>query len=275
MVVQFVVGTETFALRTRTDTTRYIEFLTGHVVPDAAQGIEISRILRQCRHIGHAGIQVTGPHGMSHDFILLQNRLVVLAVFAQRMSVGAPSGFFDKVTGCLQVFVVACYLIKFHQSHFDDGMAARTMNLSFAGSEHLADEVGIPDSHIEQRPLAGCLIMGYGSLVQVAAVIQLMAVDLLPALLSPPAGEAVATVGDTRSQIAVRLLGSSYQGDDTIQIGVQRLVVLDSQRIRGSLNHLIRVGIVERKVTPVLSLFQSAGNGKIVETPILLTFSES
>ena len=70
-------------------------------------------------------------------------------------------------------------------------------------------------------------------------------------------------------------LGSSYQGDDTIQIGIQRLVVLDSQRIRGSLNHLIRVGIVERKVTPVLSLFQSAGNGKIVETPILLTFSES
>ena len=55
----------------------------------------------------------------------------------------------------------------------------------------------------------------------------------------------------------------------------QNRKMIDSQRIRGSLNHFIRVGIVERKVTPVLSLFQSAGNGKTVETPILLTFSES
>ena len=60
------------------------------------------------------------------------------------------------------------------------------MLLVFGGTEHLTHEIGVLDGHIEQAALSGCEIVGYGSLIEVSAVVEFMAVDLLPAMSSPP-----------------------------------------------------------------------------------------
>ena len=104
MVVQFIIRAEAFALGTGSDTAGEVQFAPGHVFPNARKGMEISRVAGQCGHVGHTGIQVTGPHGMPHYFILFENGFVVLAVCAGGMSVGASSRFFHEIPGRAEVF---------------------------------------------------------------------------------------------------------------------------------------------------------------------------
>ena len=73
--------------------------------------MEVCRIMGQGCHIRHTRIEVAGTYGVAHDFVLLQDGLMVLAVFAQLVSVGAPSGFFYEVFRHVEVFLVACHLI--------------------------------------------------------------------------------------------------------------------------------------------------------------------
>lgn len=73
--------------------------------------MEISRIMSKGCHICHTRIEVAGTYGVAHDFVLLQDGLMVLAVFAQLVPVGAPSGFFDEVFRHVEVFPVARHLI--------------------------------------------------------------------------------------------------------------------------------------------------------------------
>ena len=96
------------------------------------------------------------------------------------MAVGTASGLLNKIFGSLKVFLVARYLIQFAKGHLDDGMPARTVNLSLVGAEGLADKIGILDGHIEEGLLACGTIMSYGTLDEVTGVIKFMRVDLFP-----------------------------------------------------------------------------------------------
>ncbi len=153
-------------------------------------------------------------------------------------------------------------------------MPGGVLYLAFAIAERLAHKVGVLDSHIEKRLLPCGEIVGHGSLIKVAAVVELMAVDFFPAVSAPPSRKALALVGDTSGEIAVRLLGSSNEIDHTVEIVVELGVILHGERIRGALDNLIRVGVVKRKITLVLAFHQSAGNGKIVKAPVFFTFFE-
>ena len=42
--------------------------------------MHVSRVACQGRHVGHACIHVSGPHGMPHGLILFHHRLVRLTV---------------------------------------------------------------------------------------------------------------------------------------------------------------------------------------------------
>ena len=200
---------------------------------------------------------------------------MVLAVFAQRVSVCPPSCLFHEVACCPQIVLVACHPVEFHEGHLDDGVAAGAVYLSFIRTEHFADEVGIPDGHVEQRTFSCRAIVCDGSFVEMAAVVQLVAVYLLPAVCPPPSREARTLVGDAGGQVAVRFLGGGDEGDDAVQVAVQLLVILHGQRVGRSFDDFVGVGVVEREVAAVFAFFQASRDGKVVKTSVFLTFLES
>ena len=103
------------------------------------------------------------------------------------------------------------------------------MDLPFIGTKCLAHQIGILDSHIQQRAFASRFIVGDRSLVEVPAVIQLMAVDFLPSVCSPPSGQAGALVGDASGQIAIRLLRLGNDMNHAVKVMIQFFIIMRSQ----------------------------------------------
>ena len=73
--------------------------------------MKVSRIMRNGSHVCYARIQIAGAYGMSNDFVLFQDRFMVLALCIEAMPVRTPSGFFHKIAGFGQVFFVSRYLV--------------------------------------------------------------------------------------------------------------------------------------------------------------------
>ena len=71
VVVQLVVRPEAFALGAGADAAGDVKLAPGHVLPDAGEGMVVGGVARQGGHVGHAGIEVAGPHGVSHNLVLL------------------------------------------------------------------------------------------------------------------------------------------------------------------------------------------------------------
>ncbi len=231
MVVKLVVRTETLALCTRTDAACDVELARRHIVPDPGYGIEVGRIVGQRRHIGHAGKQISGAHGMSHNLVLGQYGLVVLRILAQAVAVRASACFLHKIFGRLKILVVAGHLIQFGKGHFCYRMARRHMLLPLVGTEDLAYEVGVLYGHVEKRALARGEIVGHGGFIQMTAVVQFVAVDFLPSVRTPPSRKPGTLVGHACSQIAVRFLRGGDKGNHTVEICVKVGIILHGQRI--------------------------------------------
>ena len=168
MVVQFIIRAEAFALGTGADAARDIELAPGHVFPNARKGMEISRVSGLCGHVGYTGIQVTGPYGMAYDFILFEDGLVVLAVCAGSVPVGAPSRFFHEIPGCTEIFFFSGDFVEFGQCHFHDRMSRRHMFLSFIRAEYTAYQICVFDSHVQQGTFARGAIVCHGSFVKMS-----------------------------------------------------------------------------------------------------------
>ena len=128
------------------------------------------------------------------------------------------------------------------------------MLLSFTRTKYLTNKVSIFDSYIEQGAFTCCAIVCNGSFVQVTTIIKFVTVDFFPTMRPPPTGKAVAFISYARSEVTVRFLSGCDKGDDTIQINIQRFVILHSQRVGGSFYYLIRIGIVKREITTVFTL---------------------
>ena len=142
------------------------------------------------------------------------------------------------------------------------------MYLSVGRAEGVADQVGIAYGHVEQGTFARGAVVSYGSLDEVSAVVEFVAVDLLPPVRAPPPAQACAAVGYTGGQVSVVLLCRRYQCDDAVQVVVQSGIVVCCQRVGGSLYDLVWVGIVEREVAPVLALLEPTGDGEVVKPAV-------
>ena len=79
-VRQFVVGTEGLSRMACTHAARQIVFPLHDVLPDSIYGPQIGRVARKRRHVGHAGIHISGAHGMPPGFRLVHHRLVALRI---------------------------------------------------------------------------------------------------------------------------------------------------------------------------------------------------
>ena len=280
MGVQLVVGSEALALCTAADAAGDEQLLRRHVPPDALQCLLIGAVARQRRHVGHTTVEIAGTDGVTYDLVLLEDGHVVLRVHARCMTVGAAARLVDEVLGTLQILPVARHLVELAERHLDDGVSAGAVYLSLAGAEGTADEVGIADGHVQERTLARGAVVGHGTLYQVSAVVELVGVNLLPAVSAPPAAQARTLISDAGRQVAVGLLRQGDDADDGVEIVVQLFVVLGSQGIGSPLDDLIGVGIVEREVAAVLlhvivGVAQIGGRqGEVVETSVLLALAE-
>ena len=117
-------------------------------------------------------------------------------------------------------------------------------------------------------------IVGYGTLDEMAGVIEFVGVDLLPLVAAPPAAQARTFISNTGGQVAVGLLSLGDDVDDGVEIMVQFGIVVHGQTVRGTLDDLVGVGIVEREVTLVFSLDESSGQCEVVEAAVHLTLVE-
>ena len=124
-------------------------------------------------------------------------------------------------------------------------MSTRTMNLSFIRAEGLAYEIGILNGDIQKGFLACGTIVGDGTLNEMARVIEFMRVYLLPSVAAPPSAQSRTFVGHTRSQIAVRLLSLGNDVNNRVEIVIELGIIVHSERIAGTLDNLIGIGIIE------------------------------
>ena len=108
----------------------------------------------------------------------------------------------NEEASCLQVALLAGHAPELHERKLDLLMAGIARKLTLAVAEGPADEVREPGSDIEQAALAGGVIVGDGSLDEVARAVEFVALgEVLPAELGM-------TDREIGVQVAVRLLNS-------------------------------------------------------------------
>ena len=103
-VRQLVVLPEGFADVGGSHTTSNVVFLAHDVFPNAVNGMDISRVARQGSHIRHTRIHVAGADGVPHSLVLLNHRLVRLAVFILSRGISA---FVEEELRLVEVLLVA------------------------------------------------------------------------------------------------------------------------------------------------------------------------
>ena len=117
-----------------------------YIVPDAVDGMNVGGVSRQGGYVGHTCIHICGANGVSHSFILLNHRLMCLAVFIGTTGI---STLVEEELGLVEVFLVSGNQIKFGKCHFGNLMSGDTDLLSFACTDFTAYAVGISDGDIE------------------------------------------------------------------------------------------------------------------------------
>ena len=94
---------------------------------------------------------------------------------------------------------------------------------------------------VEQRALAGGLIVRDRGFVQMPEVVQLVAVDLLedPALRSRPGVRRLRVDRACRVEIPVGLLRRGDLLDEAVDVGFQLGIGVDAQRVGRAFNHFV------------------------------------
>ena len=235
--------------------------------------MDVSRIAREGCHIGHPGIHVSGPHGMSHGLILLHHGLVRLAVSVSPRSVAA---LVEEELRLVQILAVARHNIEFGQGHFGNLMAGHKNLLPFPRADFTTHAVGITDGNIQKVPFSRGLVMRDGTLHHVTEVIKLVAqiLHFFPTPASRPGVRMFGVHRAARIQIAVRLLCCSHNSQHAVDIRLQLLVRIGLQQIACAFYRLVHVRIVERKTFYLVIFAWMSRFDKVLISAALFTFTE-
>ncbi len=222
-----------------------VELAPGHVLPQPVDRLDVGSISGQGGHVGHAGVHVRRPHGVSDGFGLLGHGGVVLVVLPPQLPAAQrPAAHVEKVLRQPQPALITGDPAEPHQAHLDH-LVARWF-LVEAGTEHGVEQFGVLQGDVEQVPFARGQEVGRGGLVEMTGVVEFVtAAQTLPALGPEPAAQAARIVGAGCVEVAVRFLGRADQGDDRVQIGLQRRIGPGHQGVGGPLDGLVHVGVVE------------------------------
>ena len=274
VVRQIVIHGEALKQAGRADAARDIHAALRNIVPERLAGIAQGLVLLDIGQIGHCAALVHGADCVALHRLLLhgahmrlgvgrivaaqlrEDQLMLRIVHLAQEIVRRAAAAVNEEASCLQVELLAGHAPELHERKLDLLMAGIARKLTLAVAEGLAYEVREPGSDIEQAALAGSVIVGGGSLDEVARAVELVALgEVLPAELGM-------TDREIGVQVAVRLLGLPDDLDELIRLGdVLRFAVICA--IGNSLKPFIGIGITEHD-TAVLALERAAGDAEII-----------
>ena len=271
-VGQGIVGAELLAPVFRPDTPGQVHLLPHHIFPDPVQGGDIVPVARQGGHVGRAGVEVSCPHRVPHRLILFHQRLVILAVVAEEFPVGTVAALFHEEARHVQVLLVARCPVQFHQAQLDFRVTG--CRILPAGTEHLADQIGILDGHIKERALSSGLEMSHRSLVHVAYIVQFVGeLDVLPTFLADGGVSPVRIQGSCCIEVPVILLGRREQADQMVQVLVQLGIRMQHEAIGRPFHDLEHVRIIKEDAL-MFAFHEAARLGKIADPARLFRLLE-
>ena len=185
--------------------------------------MNVGGVSRQGGYVGHTCIHICGANGVSHSFILLNHRLMCLAVFIGTTGI---STLVEEELGLVEVFLVSGNQIKFGKCHFGNLMSGDTDLLSFACTDFTAYAVGISDGDIEEVLLSGGLVVSDGAFHHVSQVVELVAqvFYLFPTFASRPFMGMFRIHGAAGVEVSVRFLCCGYNYQYTVNVFSQFLV---------------------------------------------------
>ncbi len=149
-----------------------------HAAPDRLDCLRVRAIGQERGDIGHAAVHVRGAHRVTDRLALEDDRQVVLAVAGVSfVLVETPalvaSPLLKEESRLLEEASVPGDPVQAREPHLHDLVAAHIVPAP--GTEDATDQLRIAQGHVEQDPLPGGGVVGAGRLVEVAAVVQLVA----------------------------------------------------------------------------------------------------
>ena len=215
---------------------------------------------------------------MPHGLVLLNHGFVSLRVVVHD---GGLTPVVEEELGLVEVFLVAGDEIQFGECHLGNLMAGHHTRLSGIRSDLLAYHIGVADGDVEELAASRCLVVGNGALDHVTEIVELVAqvLFLAPALVTSPLVGLLRVLGARGVEIAVGLLCRCDDVEHGVDILHQFLVRIRLQDVRGSLDGLVRVGVVEGQSADgeyLRGVFQMGCRiREVCVAPRLLTLRES
>ena len=168
----------------------------------------------------------------------------------------------------VEVFPIAGRSVQLHERQLDLLVAWGVM--APVGTEHLADQIGAHDRDVQQAPFPGRLEMCDRRFVHMTLVVQLVAGAEPRPSLGAGAGRRVFGIDRAgRVQVAVRLLRGRDDGDQIVELLVERRIRDRRERVRRRLDDLVDVGVVV--TLPVVRACDRVGGvQKVRDAPGLL-----
>ena len=243
-VGQFVVLAESLTAGRSPYASRDIEFLADDVFPDAVNGLYVRLVTCQCCHIGHTGIHVGSPHGMSHRLVLLHDRLVALRVLRLETRLAAVV---QQELGFIEVFLLARGQVQTAECHLRNLVSRYYACLSGIGAHLTAHTVRIAYGDVQELARPRGLPVCHSTLHHVPQVVEFMAQVILlrPTLVACPVVRVLGVHGTCRVEVAVRFLSLGDDVQHTVYVGLQTLVGVGLEYVTGSLDGLVGVRVIE------------------------------
>ena len=115
----------------RADAAGDVLLLADDVFPEPIDGVGQLLVAGEGGDVGRGGVQIRRPHRVADRFVLLAERLVILAVFAPQLGpvVGRRAAKVDVELREVEVPAVARHAIQLHQSQLHFGMPGRHFHL--------------------------------------------------------------------------------------------------------------------------------------------------
>ena len=166
---------------------------------------------------------------MTHRFVLLQHRLVCLAVLIRTAGVAA---FVQEELGLVQILLVARHQVELGQCHFGNLVSRHAHHLSFAFANLAAHAVGIADGDVQEVALARSLVVRNGTLYHVSQVVEFVAQVLyqFPALGTGPFVRMFGVHGTAGVEVSVRLLCGSHNHQHAVNVLLQLIKCIHMRR---------------------------------------------
>ena len=184
VVGKVIVEGEGFSVHGAADTAGDIELLVHDVVDKGPAGFVEPLISGPLRHIGHAAVEIYGPHGMA-DGLLLEPRLHVglqiMVGFLLRIQsvlqaevIGLSAPLVNEEFGGIQIALLSGEVIQLYQRHLGDLVARIATDL--VRTEGIADQIREATGGVEESVMTGGVMISPGSLRQMAEAVQLVPV---------------------------------------------------------------------------------------------------